>query len=34
MRFADVIRFHRFMLKLLIYNEGLFNKNFRLIFNS
>ena len=28
--FVNVMRFHRFMLKLVIYNGSLFNKSYRL----
>ena len=33
MCFGGVLHFHRFMFKLKIYNESLFNKSFRLIIN-
>ena len=31
MRFERVLRFHKFMFKLVIYIESLFQKSFRLI---
>ena len=32
MRFGDVLRFNRFIFKLDIYNESLFNKSLNMIF--